>query len=105
MTHRCFPGLGSGLGDLQQNTLSCADLATRVIADGGAPAPRADAVGGPAAPRGGGHYVALFMRPMEACSFPHCGPDFHFLRRDEDGGFGRGTGCQRPQLRLHRGQP
>jgi hypothetical protein len=64
--------------------MSCADLSRRVASDGAAPASRADALGG-APPPAGGHYIAMFLRPQEACDFPHCGPDFHFMRRDDGG--------------------
>ncbi|KAI8467160.1 MAG: hypothetical protein J3K34DRAFT_523984 [Monoraphidium minutum] len=79
----CFPGQGGGMGELLQNEMTCGGLAARAAADGAAPAPRSAAVGGPQ-PREG-HYIALFLRPQEACDFPHCGPDFHLLRRDASG--------------------
>jgi len=79
----CYPGQGGGAGELQQDKMSCPDLAKRVIADGGLPATKEEALSGQPAV---GHYVALMYRSSEGCGGgPRCMPDFHFLRKDSNG--------------------
>ncbi|KAI8475486.1 MAG: hypothetical protein J3K34DRAFT_483207 [Monoraphidium minutum] len=83
----CVPGLAAGLGD-PAGQLNCADLSRRVIADGAAPVPRAEALGG-APSAGGGHYIALRLRGADGCrgmmAVRGCAPDFHLLRQDASG--------------------
>ncbi|GBF91867.1 hypothetical protein Rsub_04972 [Raphidocelis subcapitata] len=86
----CFPGMGGGMGDLSPATLSCEDLTARVVADGAVKVDRAAAVGG--AVPAEGHYIAMFYRPQSSCDFSHCGPDFHFARRDSNGRWSHKTG-------------
>jgi hypothetical protein len=82
----CYPGQGGGAGELQQDKMSCPDLSKRVIADGGLPATKEEALSGQPTV---GHYVALMYRSAQGCGGgaggPRCMPDFHFLRKDSDG--------------------
>jgi hypothetical protein len=86
----CFPGMGGGKGELSPSSLSCDDLSARVVADGAVKVDRAAAVSGPVP--ADGHYIAMFYRPQSSCDFSHCGPDFHFARRDSNGRWSHKTG-------------
>lgn len=78
------------MGELLQNSMTCDDLASRVVADGGTKVSREAAVHGSVP--SDGHYIALFYRPLESCDFAHCGKDFHFMRRDAGGAWSHKTG-------------
>lgn len=86
----CYPGLGSGMGELVQTSMDCADLSSRVQSDGGKPVARDTAVYGPVP--SDGHYIALFYRPQWSCNFARCAPDFHFMRRDSGGAWSQKQG-------------
>jgi hypothetical protein len=98
-----MPGLGGGMGEPSPASMNCAELSKRVIADGAAPATKADAVSGPVPAVG--HYIALMVRPQSSCDFAHCGPDFHFARRDAGGRWSHKVGEAPATDRDAAGQP
>ena len=98
----CEPGLG-GTGKLLDLPITgCAAVAAGVVADGGVPVGR-DAVYSGAPPKGGGHYIALAVKP--AAPPEDTSGDFHLWRLDAGGAWSHKAGDTLVRNTLRGGAP